>query len=89
MKEKLWKVEVEDLSHLGGPMGSEYTTTIDIKWFKTYEGAFEWMKKDAKKRKAKNSDDGWEPYINEKNHKTWDCLSIGYDFQFTTLEIGE
>lgn len=32
---KLWELESEDLSNLGGPMGSEYTTTNWRKFFPT------------------------------------------------------
>ena len=34
-----WTLEAEDLSHLGGPMGTEYTTTMFVRNFGTLEEA--------------------------------------------------
>lgn len=39
----------DDASHLGGPMGTEYTTTIYSKPFSTKEKAFAYAVKDAPK----------------------------------------
>lgn len=35
----IWQLTAEDHSHLGGPMGTEYTTTLWTKLFTTRSGA--------------------------------------------------
>ena len=42
----------ENLSHLGGPMGSEYTTTNFRKFFKSVDEAKKYAEKDYKKNRA-------------------------------------
>jgi hypothetical protein len=68
----LWMVTKEDLSHLGGPMGSEYTTTIWEKYFATEKEARAAIEKDMKKEKVDPDNDAWE----KKTY--WDCRWVGY-----------
>jgi hypothetical protein len=87
---KVWKVTKEDLSHLGGPMGSEYTTTILTKLFSEKEKAIEWIKKDMKKEKREEHFE--KPTSRNKSLKTsihlyWDCLHVGYSLDKDKVEI--
>lgn len=67
----LWKVLKEDLTHLGGPMGTEYTTTIWEKYFATRPEAMAAIEKDAKKEKVREMPD-------LKKGTYWDCAWVGY-----------
>jgi hypothetical protein len=40
---EIYVATVEDASHLGGPMGSEYTVPIAQKTFTTYDKALKWL----------------------------------------------
>jgi len=42
----MYELRSENLTHLGGPMGSEYTTTNWRKFFKSLDGAKECAEKD-------------------------------------------
>ena len=42
----MYSLTSENLTHLGGPMGSEYTTTNWRKYFETLEEAKEYAEKD-------------------------------------------
>ena len=62
---KVWEVTIEDLSHLGGPMGTEYITVINTKLFGTRAAAIKWIKKRPAfkwftKDKFKSTDDYWD-----------------------------
>ena len=47
----IYMLTSEDLSHLGGPMGSEYTTTNYVKPFEDLEAAQEYAEKEYKRGK--------------------------------------
>jgi len=74
----MWDVEISDLSHLGGPMGTEYMISMGHKLFTTKEKAITWVEKEIIKH-------GHEPsktlYTNEPDHKTWDCGYVGYSLR--------
>lgn len=87
---EVWKVLKEDLTHLGGPMGSEYTTPILTKLFSKKEKAIEWIKKDMKKEGREDSFE--KPTSTNKSLKTskhlyWDCLHVGYSLDKDKVEI--
>lgn len=44
--DKLWELVSEDLTHLGGPMGTEYATEIFRRKFYTLEGAKRFAQED-------------------------------------------
>lgn len=44
IKDQIYMLECEDASHLGGPMGTEYTTHMFTKPFRTANRAKEWAK---------------------------------------------
>jgi hypothetical protein len=45
----IYMLESEDLTHLGGPMGSEYTTTNFRKYFSSVKKAKEYAEQDYKR----------------------------------------
>lgn len=45
----MYKAVAEDLTNLGGPMGTEYTTTIFRKYFKSRKRAKEYCEKHYRK----------------------------------------
>ena len=47
--DEVWRVRVEDLSSLGGPMGTENVHTIESRLFATREVADKWIRKHYKK----------------------------------------
>jgi hypothetical protein len=68
-KLKLWKVDIEDLSHLGGPMGTEYVTPLGSKIFRTKLEAINFIKARTKGNTTpKDIQDG----------DFLDCRSIGF-----------
>lgn len=73
----IWQVTVEDLSNLGGPMGTERVVPIRSKSFVSKTKANAWILKDAKKR-------GVTPFKMCYNYK--DCGSIGYDLRRVRVE---
>jgi hypothetical protein len=46
----VWLIQVEDLSRLGGPMGTETTTVIDVRVAESLAVAKRWVAKDARRR---------------------------------------
>lgn len=58
-KEYIWEVVREDARHLGGPMGSEYTETIETKLFREKKDAWEYLEKVAKKYDETLSKNCW------------------------------
>lgn len=44
----IWKIEVEDLTNLGGLMGTEYVTSLGTQLFKTEQEAITFMNKKSK-----------------------------------------
>lgn len=50
----MWMAKSENLSHLGGPMGTEYTTTNWRKYFKAFKNAKAYCKADYKKKTGKS-----------------------------------
>jgi hypothetical protein len=49
--EYVYNLECEDASHLGGPMGTEYTTTLWVKPFASMQAAKKYAVKYAKRGK--------------------------------------
>lgn len=92
---KIVKVIVNDHSHLGGPMGTKYTTTIFTKVFKTWDGAFKYAKQFIKENYKHLWKDqiemGWnkKPFdkISKKGkqERLADIGPIGFDFEEETL----
>lgn len=81
---KVFQLECEDASGLGGPMGTETTSTIFTKLFSSREKAHAYAEKDAKKRNA-----GWDgkpfPPLKEWNkHSTGE---VGIDMRSVLYSI--
>jgi len=83
MNTVMWRVEVEDLTHLGGPMGTEYTTTTATKMFSTIEKAIIWIEKQVILSGHKPSE---VLYINKPDLKSWDCGYIGYSLSKISVD---
>jgi hypothetical protein len=79
----VYMVKKEDLTHLGGPMGSEYTTTILTKIFSSKELAIKWIEKDAKKTRPDVLKEDWIISKRKSYPNSWfnDLLSIGYNIR--------
>lgn len=65
----MWTLTIEDLTHLGGPMGTEYTTSTD-RHFASSESA------KAAAVKHYNGSDG--PLKWRKHRKGWTSGDLGY-----------
>ena len=59
-KTYIWETTREDASHLGGPMGKEYTTVIESKPFSDKDKAFSYLEKIAKKYGEKLDKENWK-----------------------------
>ena len=77
---KIWVVAIDDLSHLGGRMGTEYTTSVSKKYFKTRKRASEYLKRCLGKHNNTNP----EPYRPEQI--SYDCGNRGYDIYHINTE---
>jgi len=72
----VFNLTATDMSHLGGPMGTEYTNTMFVKTFKSVENAQKYAQKDYKesiidwKKDGRNAwtsgDLGWVEYTINK-----------------------
>ena len=78
---KIFALESTDLTHLGGCMGSEYTTTNYVKYFKSIKKA----KKFAEKEYDKYSDDKIKWHIDDEDQ---DITTSG-DLSFVEYQISE
>ena len=70
---KVYIVEEEDLTHLGGPMGSEYTTSMGTKAFGTKEAVIEYLKAETGGMCCPK-----DICNNERKQSVFDCGSVGY-----------
>lgn len=73
---EIWEMKVENLTRLGGPMGSEYVTTIKSELWGSFEAALSAAKRDHEQR-------GYgtrfpSVYIDEPHKKTYDAGGHGY-----------
>jgi hypothetical protein len=75
----VWKVDMEDLSHLGGPMGSEYTTPLGSKVFKSDTDAIDFIN-----RKITRKSSYW-PVMKIKHKDYFDCGWIGFRIERVIL----
>lgn len=62
---------MEDLSHLGGPMGTEYTTPIGTELFKNEQDAINFLKKESKGQ--------LDELTKLKKSQYFDCRWIGFN----------
>lgn len=75
MAEKIfWKVTSEDLTHLGGPMGTEYTTVNWVKVFSSKDKALSYIRKDYGKELR-------DPYSIKGERARWDLGYVGYTLE--------
>ena len=86
-RQKIVMVEVSDHSHLGGPMGSEYTTHITSHACSTMKKALEWATKWVKNRRRGLLPDNWEK-ISDREKRRWlaDAGSFGMTFSEQELD---
>jgi hypothetical protein len=81
----MYELESENLTHLGGPMGTEYTYTNWRKFFSSIKEAKDYAKKDYLKHRDDLPDD-WE-WIREKGEtRTPDLLFVMYHIRKVTVE---
>jgi hypothetical protein len=86
--EYVYNLELEDASHLGGPMGTEYTTTIWVKPFASMQRAKAYAEKYAKK-KGNEREPEWKKSQNTdgtNKHVFWDAGA--YIFNIHRVKIG-
>lgn len=83
---RVWELEIEDLTHLGGPMGSEYTTTVSVQLFKTEKQALA-AAKDDHRRRFKNQEPFPDVYIDTPERKTYDAMSVGYVIRCRNVHV--
>lgn len=82
----IYVVTVEDLTHLGGPMGTEYTTTLSARRFMEQTRALAYARKwlvrhltESHARFLGGNPPSWEVGGNTITPKTWTgkCLDLG------------
>lgn len=72
----VWQVIREDANHLGGPMGTEYTTLIETKNFNDRNKAFKYLKRIAKKYEEKLDKKNWKSYTHFCQDITYEIVEI-------------
>jgi hypothetical protein len=80
MKKKIfiWKVEMEDLTHLGGPMGSEYVTHMGTEQFLEETDVIAFLKK--------KSDGQLNHLTSLKKEQYFDCKWIGFKVSYVEVK---
>ena len=86
----MFKVTVEDLRNLGGPMYREQTTVVDEVFFHHVENAKDWCLQDYRRAPWREnvSNDAiieWK-YIDDKNLTSGDLITVMYSIQEIFLE---
>ena len=77
---KVWKVDIEDLSHLGGPMGTEYTTSLGSEVFASPEKLLVFLNDELKGSRLEGHFKlDMIKYI--KKEKYFDCNWIGFKIE--------
>lgn len=78
-----FKFIVEDLSHLGGPMGTEYTTVIDTEIALSWEGAVKLFEKGLREFRGRGAPAKMDrpPVLG----KFYDFGGVGFVIKKTTL----
>lgn len=77
----------EDASHLGGPMGTEYTTPMWSKPFSTVEKAKKYAEDYVKKKFCKVDID-WRETVSSENEKyhAWDAMRYIFYIRFKQMD---
>jgi hypothetical protein len=81
----VFQLESENLSHLGGPMGSEYTTTNFTKPFGSLVAAKEYAEKDYRKQAGKNGNEIKWVRENSTHVRTEDMGFVMYHIRRTPV----
>ena len=83
IRTNIFKLVSTDMTHLGGPMGSEYTTTNFVKYFSSVDNAKKHAEKDF-------GDQRTEPIEWKKKNKSGftsgDLRYVMYDIESVVLE---
>ncbi len=67
---KAYVLEIEDATNLGGPMGTEYTSTVGIELFETESAAKKYAEQHCKKEKGE--------WVKSGDHSSWDAGGFIY-----------
>ncbi len=82
----MYSLRSENLTHLGGAMGSEYTFDNYTKYFNERENASKYANKEYNKGRKKKKELGWIKTKGKEQYRTEDLGYVMYHIELVVVE---